>query len=332
MSFKIRYKDITKIKADAIVFSANPKPVCGDGMDAAIYEAAGYDNLLEARRAIGRINRGDAAVTSAFNLDAKILIHTVGPVWDGGDKGEFDILRSCYDKSLNLAKISGCKSIAFPLISTGVYGFPKEKALEIASQAFEDYQAENDMDIYLVVLDRKNFVPSGNFIFVKEYLEESRNMINRRNFVSGDYKEEAVISPLPSKKKLLDVTGYTKGKQKTFQERFFELVDERKLTGPEVYKNYVSKQVYSKILSDKDCKPNKKTIILLSMSLKLSLEELLDLLERAGYALSMSNEFDMVIRACFINGEYSINELNKYLFALNLGDIDSVKQFHFCLP
>lgn len=132
MPFQIIRNDITKVKADAIVNTANPKPCIGAGTDSAIYTAAGEAQLLAARKQIGDIAPGQAFHTEAFQLDAKYIIHTVGPVWTDGSHGERDILRSCYEKSLRLAADLKCESIAFPLISSGVYGFPKDEALQIA--------------------------------------------------------------------------------------------------------------------------------------------------------------------------------------------------------
>ena len=183
MAFSIIRNDITKVHADAIVNTANPKPVCGGGTDTAIYKAAGAEELLAARRQIGEIAPGHAEYTPAFALDAKYIIHTVGPVWEGGEAGEFETLANCYRNSLALAKSLGCTSIAFPLISTGVYGFPKDQALSIAVEqfrAFEDSLGENEEEpeILLVVFDRESFVLSGT---VYEGVDA---------FVDGNYVEE----------------------------------------------------------------------------------------------------------------------------------------------
>lgn len=132
MPFVIVRNNIVKVKADAIVNSANPLPVYGSGTDRAVYEAAGKEKLLEERKKIGTLLPGQAAATPAFALNAKYIIHTVGPLWAGGEQGEYEDLTACYRNSLELAKSLKCKSIAFPLISTGVYGFPKDKALRIA--------------------------------------------------------------------------------------------------------------------------------------------------------------------------------------------------------
>ena len=164
MPFKIVRNDITKVKADAIVNTANPNPICASGTDLAIYEAAGKKQLLAERQKIGKIARGDVAVTGAYQLQAKYIVHTVGPVWEDGKQHEFDILESCYRKSLQKAVELKCESIAFPLISTGVYGFPKDKALQIAVSVFSEFLTENEMQIILVVFDKKSFQLSGQIV------------------------------------------------------------------------------------------------------------------------------------------------------------------------
>ena len=134
MPFQIIRNDITKVKADAIVNTANPMPLYANGTDRAIYEAAGADQLLAERKKIGPIKRGEVAVTPAFQLNAKYIIHAVGPGWEGGNHGEYEILQSAYEKSLEKARKLGCQSIAFPLMATGVNGFPKRHAMKIAMQ------------------------------------------------------------------------------------------------------------------------------------------------------------------------------------------------------
>jgi O-acetyl-ADP-ribose deacetylase (regulator of RNase III) len=180
MAFSIIRNDLTKVSADAIVNTANPKPVIGGGTDAAVYAAAGEEALLAERARIGEIAPGEAFSTPAFALDAKYIIHTVGPLWEGGENGEFETLANCYRNSLKLASDLGCTSVAFPLISTGVYAFPKDMALRVAVdeiRAFLD-GSEEDMDITLVVFDRESYVLSGN---VFEGVDA---------FIDGNYVEE----------------------------------------------------------------------------------------------------------------------------------------------
>jgi len=161
MPFEIVRNDITNMQVDAIVNTANPKPEIGSGVDTMVHKAAGPE-LLDARRKIGPIARGDAAITYGYGLNAKYVIHTVGPVWIDGSHAEEQLLRSCYEKSLKLALRHGCKSVAFPLISTGNYGFPKDRALQIAIGVFSEFLMDNEMQIYLVVFDKDAFVLSEN--------------------------------------------------------------------------------------------------------------------------------------------------------------------------
>ena len=174
MPFQIIRNDITKVAADAIVNTANPKPKYADGTDRAVYTAAGAEQLLEERKKIGEIGVGQAAVTPAFALPAKYIIHTVGPVWIDGSHGEADAVRSCYRESLKLAEELKCGSIAFPLIATGNYGFPKDLALQIALSEFSAYLMTHEMDITLVVFDRSAFELSGRlFEDVGAFIDEN---------------------------------------------------------------------------------------------------------------------------------------------------------------
>ena len=189
MPFKIVRNDITRVAADAIVNTANPEPCFGSGTDAAVYHAAGAEKMLAARKTIGRIAPGECAVTPAFGLPAKYVIHTVGPAWNGGSYGEFDILRSCYRNSLLLADQLGCESIAFPLIATGVYGFPKDKALEIALDVIRKHQESSDLDVTLVVFGRDSYqVAQGLSKRVEAYIDE--NYV--RTQTAAEYGDERI--------------------------------------------------------------------------------------------------------------------------------------------
>ena len=204
MSFKIIRNDITKVSADAIVNTANPEPVCGGGTDLAVYNAAGKEALLEERRKIGTMSIGEAKSTPAFDLPAKYIIHTVGPVWDGGKNLELENLRKCYDNSLELAAKLSCKSIAFPLISTGVYGFPKADALKIAISAFSDFLLKEDMEIILVVFDKESFVLSGKlYSGIDEFIDENY-VSEKSNLEYLCDEEDELCDEAPSDEKLCE--------------------------------------------------------------------------------------------------------------------------------
>ena len=177
MPFQIIRNDITKVKADAIVNTANPNPVIGSGTDSAIYKAAGEKLLLKERQEIGEIAPGQVAYTDAFHLDAKYIIHTVGPAWVDGNHGERDILHSCYANALSKAAELSCNSIAFPLIATGVYGFPKDEALQIALSEINKFLLSHDVKVILVVFDRKAFELSGKLV---GDIEEYKKTTDRR--------------------------------------------------------------------------------------------------------------------------------------------------------
>ncbi len=389
MPFQIIRNDITKVNADAIVNTANPKPVFGGGTDSAIYEAAGKEQLLSERKKIGDIARGEARATAAFGLNANYIIHTVGPVWEGGDKGEFDILKRCYENSLALARELGCASIAFPLIATGVYGFPKDKALQIAMSAIQAFLLEHDMTVILVVFDKKAFELSGKVVDnIREYVdsnyvaaakrreyEEPRNRFygnsipdrpvafsagfgHRREREEIDAAEslplmescieecveaeehlprapraasgasskaDKVASPKAAPKKKIKIDDLLASPDKTFQEKLFEIIDARGLTGPQVYKNYVTKQVFSKIQSDKDYHPNKYTAIALCLSLHLDIDQTQDLIGRAGWTLSPSSKADLVVKGCILNQEYNVVNINCILFDFDCPELERIK-------
>lgn len=182
MPFKIIKNDITKVKADAIVNTVNPNVIIGDGVEYAIYNAAGKDELLKAREKLGYMSPGEVGITPAFKLDAKYIIHVSSPVWAGGWYGERPpesvftketiLLGNCYMKALYMAAENGCKSIAFPLLATGTYKFPKEIGMAVAVRAFTEFLEHYDMEIFLVVFGRDSFNISGSlFRKVKRFVD-----------------------------------------------------------------------------------------------------------------------------------------------------------------
>jgi len=348
MPFLIVRNDITKMAVDAVVNTANPRPVIGAGVDSAIHAKAGA-RLLKARYEIGKIAPGDAAVTPAYDLDAKYVIHTVGPVWQGGDKNEEELLRSCYAKSMALAYETGCASVAIPLISTGNYGFPKDRALHIAISEIGNFVMSHEMKVYLVVFDRNAFVLSEKlFNEIESYIDEkyveeySHTMYAdvsqkaRRCFediqeydvsVIDDAKRSAALSEendlMPAHfgiqiktAKIRSLDDVMDQLEETFSEALFRLIDEKGLTDPQVYKNAnIDRKHFSKIRKNKNYKPSKETALALAIALGLNLDETRDLIGRAGYALSHSSIFDIIVEYFIISGNYDIFELNEALFA-----------------
>jgi len=332
MPFRIVRNDITKMAADAIVNTANPRPVIGPGTDSMIHEAAG-PSLLIARQAIGHIAVGSAEITPAFALQAKYVIHTVGPVWDGGGYGEEEALRSCYDNALKLAAANNCRSIAFPLISTGNYGFPKDKALQIAISAFSAFLLTQEMQIYLVVFDHTSFKLSEKlFQSVESYIDEhyveagelaaygavpkKHCRIRRRR--DRETKDQMILEacyamPTPSEAPSLE--EMLKQADAGFTETLLKLIDDSGKKDSEIYKKaLLSKQHFSKIRNNPNYKPTKPTAIALALALELDLDATKDLIGRAGYALTNSSKFDLIIRYAIECGKYNLVEINCILF------------------
>ena len=335
MPFKIVRNDITKVKADVIVNTANPNPICASGTDLAIYEAAGKEQLLAERAGIGKIARGDIAVTGAYNLKAKYIIHTVGPVWTDGKHHEFEILENCYRKSLQKALKLECESIAFPLISTGVYGFPKNKALQIAVSVFSQFLTENEMEIILVVFDKGSFQLSGQIVgdidsyidanYVREIHRKEYPIRSRRSTRIKELAEEdnypleemtntgmtELFMPLEN----ISLEDQLANIGASFHDKLFELIDEAHLDNKDVWKRAnLDRKHFSKIQCDQNYHPKKKTVMALCIALQLDLEQSKDLLARADWAFSPSSKVDLIVQKAIIDKQYNIMQLNVTLF------------------
>lgn len=345
MPFKIVRNDITKVRVDVIVNTANSNPICASGMDLAIYEAAGKEKLLAERAGIGKIERGDIAVTSAYSLKAKYIIHTVGPVWTDGKHQELKILENCYRKSLQKALELECESIAFPLISTGVYGFPKDKALQIAVSVFSQFLLENEMKIILVVFDKKSFQLSGQIVgdidsyidanYVreshrKEYPIRSRRSTCIKELAEEDFNEEMLqrednyplekmtdtgLTELLMPLEKISLEDQLENIGASFHDKLFELIDEAHLDNKDVWKRAnLDRKHFSKIQCDKNYHPKKKTVMELCIALQLDLEQSRDLLARADWAFSPSSKVDLIVQKAIIDKQYDIMQLNVTLF------------------
>lgn len=332
MPFHIIRNEITKVEADVIVNTANPEPIIGDGTDSAIYQAAGKDKLLAERVKIGKMEQGQTALTPAFDLSAKYIIHAVGPAWIDGNHNERDILRSCYANTLALAEQVKAESIAFPLIATGVYGFPKNEALNIALSEIGKYLLTHDMDIILVVFDKESFQLSSEMVgSIDEYIDEfgikklysdeysirGEEYIRRRRAAAmlEDTDDEALsasYTPLPTDTSLDQLL---ENGEETFQQRLFRLIKERGADEIELYKKAnIDRKLFSAIRCNVNYKPKKKTAVALGIALELDMMAMMDLLQRAGMALSPSNKFDLIISYCIDKRIYDIFEINAILF------------------
>ena len=328
MPFKVVRNDITKIKADAIVNTANPEPIIGGGTDTAVYNAAGADKMLAERKKIGNIAVGEAAYTSAFGLDAKYVIHTVGPYWQDGEHCEKELLGSCYRKSLELADKLGCNSIAFPLISTGVYKFPKGEALHIALSVIQEFLLTHDMDVTIAVFDKGSFETSGKlFAGIAEYIDEhyvadaidSEYYTDKMQRHIRGYERERIETLQAQKMPLDDVL---KGRSETFSEMLFRLIDERGLKDSQVYNKVdIDRKLFSAIRCKKDYQPKKKTALLLAIALELDLQTMRELLAKAGFALSPSDKTDLVIQYCVEHRIFDMFEINLALLDLGLTEL-----------
>lgn len=324
MPLKIVRNDITKMDTDAIVNAANKSLMGGGGVDGAIHRAAGPRLLMECMT-LGGCKTGEAKVTGGYRLPCRYVIHTVGPRWSGGNRGEREALISCYKNSLMLAKEKGCESVAFPLISSGIYGYPKDKALRVAVESIGEFLAENDMTVYIVVFDKSSYQISGKlFADIEEYIDdryagersESHAMKRSRLMAESEgFCAESTTLFAPSEMSLDDAL---KQIDESFSEMLLRKIDESGMTDSQCYKKAnIDRKLFSKIRGDKFYRPKKPTAIAFAIALKLSLEETKELLMKAGFALSHSSKFDIIIEYFIMHGNYDIFEINEALFAFD---------------
>lgn len=348
------------MNTDAIVNAANTALAPGGGVCGAIFSAAGFNELKAECDKIGKCKTGDAVITKGYNLNAKYIIHAVGPIYTDGNRREAKQLYSCYKSSLKLAKKHGLTSISFPLISSGIYGYPKNEALQIATNAIVDFLAKNDMDIYLVVYDKNAFeVSTSLFSDVKAYIDET--MVRKeshsqrikqkewleRTLTEADFKEireqynipdgtvfeneQEKSAPLPQmypsaahpmptspKDRTMAIEEILMDMDKSFSETLLELIDKSGMKDSQVYKKAnVDRRLFSKIRSDMQYKPSKVTAVAFALALELDLSETRDLLEKAGYSMTHSNKFDIIIEYFITRKNYNVFEINEVLFAFD---------------
>lgn len=340
MPLEIIRNDITKVKCDAIVNAANKTLLGGGGVDGAIHSAAGK-KLLEECRTLGGCETGEAKSTKGYNLPAKYVIHTVGPIYRGGNHNEKELLTNCYNNSLEIAKKLGCESVAFPLISAGVYGYPIDEAFKVAVDTISSFLMKNDMLVYIVVFNNTAVkVSSKLFREIDEYIDD--NYVEAHTDFSRRIEENYCESyPAPKTKNRIGGFSFPKKNKaaekalapqgaaqfesnididnmldESFSQMLLRKIDEKGMKDSECYKKAnIDRKLFSKIRSNPQYKPSKPTAIAFAVALELPLDETKDLLMKAGYSLSHSFKFDVIIEYFIKKGNYNIFEINEALFA-----------------
>lgn len=315
--------DITKMKVDAIVNAANETLLGGGGVDGCIHRAAGPELLAECRT-LGDCRTGEAKITGAYRLPCRYIIHTVGPVWDGGKYGEREKLASCYRTSLALAKERGCETVAFPLISSGIFGYPKDQALRVAVGTISEFLAENDMTVYIIIFDRTAY-QIGNKLFADiaayiddHYVDAHTNLRRERMRWMGVVESRMLTAYEDAPMAVGGLDEALAHLDTGFSETLLKLIDRSSKKDAEVYKKAnVDRKLFSKIRNNPDYKPSKPTAVAFAIALELSLPETRDLIARAGYALSPSSKFDVIIEYFIMQRDYDIFKINEALFAFD---------------
>ena len=324
MPLEIVRNDITKMSVDAIVNAAKESLLGGGGVDGCIHRAAGPE-LLQECRTLGGCRTGEAKITGAYRLPCKYVIHTVGPVWNGGEYGEREQLASCYRTSLALAKEHCCETVAFPLISSGIFGYPKDQALRVAVDTIGEFLLHNDMTVYIVIFSRTAYqISSKLFADIAEYVDDhyvdahtdsQRERLRRMSVLeSRTLSADAAAAPMA----VGGLDSLLAHLDAGFSETLLKLIDRSGKKDAEVYKKAnVNRKLFSKIRNNPDYKPSKATAIAFAIALELSLPETRDLIARAGYALSPSSKFDVIIEYFIMQRDYDIFKINEVLFAFD---------------
>lgn len=341
MPFEIVRNDMTKMKVDAVVNPTDSRLSGAGGLDMAIHRAAG-PRLDAACRALGHLEPGEAKLTEGYDLPARYVIHTAGPVWQGGDRGEEALLKACYGNCLALAARQGCETVAFPLIAAGTFGYPKEKAMAVALDAIGRFLLENDATVYLVVFDRRETL-AGKKLFreVQEYIDD----VYAEQLIRGEYRREprsrrlnlprpdaalprglwedsenaVPLAPATEQVSLGDLRDLLKKTDEGFSQALLRMIDERGMTDTECYKlANIDKRLFSKIRANPAYRPTRPTVFAFAMALRLDMAETSALLSRAGYAFTRSSKFDIVMEYFIRRRDYDIYRINEVLFDLDL--------------
>ena len=357
MPFQMVRNDITKMPVDAIVNAANSSLLGGGGVDGAIHRAAGPE-LLEECSTLGGCETGRAKITKGYRLPARYVIHTVGPIWQGGMYGERELLGDCYRNSLALAVRHGCESVAFPLISAGAYGYPKEEALDVAAETITRFLEDHELTVFLVLFGRTEFL-TGKKLYrdVAEYIDDvyaqthirkntertreslwhrdkeaalelDQALNNARPYRfddAADLPELAAPSPRPDAMMAGTAGGapdwdaILKQTDEGFSQALLRLIDERGWTDAQCYRRAnVDRKLFSKIRSNPAYRPSKPTVCAFAVALELSLRDTKKLLKKAGFALSRSSRFDIIVEYCLEHRIYDIYAINEVLFQYDM--------------
>lgn len=325
MPLQIVRNDITKMQVDAIVNAANETLLGGSGVDGAIHQAAGPELLAECRTLHG-CKTGQAKITKGYHLPAKFVIHTVGPVWEGGSYGERELLVSAYRSSLELALEHRCETVAFPLISSGVFGYPKDQALKVAVDTIGDFLLQHDMTVYLVIFDKAAYTIGGKLFsdiaayiddrYAEEHTDSDEEQLRRRfRVLASAPMPEAEAEPAAAPSSLNEALEML---DESFSQMLLRKIDEAGLTDAECYKRAnVDRRLFSKIRSDIHYKPSKPTAMAFAVALELPLEDAREMLQKAGFAFSHASKFDIIVEYFIAHRNYNIFEINEALFAFD---------------
>ena len=325
MPLHIVRNDITTMKVDAIVNAAKESLLGGGGVDGAIHRAAGPELLAECRT-LGGCKTGQAKLTKGYRLPARFVIHTVGPIWQGGRHDERDLLASAYRSSLELALANKCETVAFPLISAGAYGYPKDQALKVAVDTIGDFLLAHDMTVYLVIFDRAAYTISGKLFadiaayiddrYVEEHTDSREEQCRRAAaFLRVDEEAELWEGVAAAPMSLDEALGQL---DESFSQMLLRKIDESGLTDAQCYKKAnIDRKLFSKIRSDVHYKPSKPTAMAFAIALELPLEEAREMLQKAGFAFSHASKFDIIVEYFIAHQNYNIFEINEALFAFD---------------
>jgi len=310
MPFLLFQGNITQMQVDAVVNAANRELQQGGGVCGAIFNGAGASSMQKACDELAPVEIGEVAITLAFKLPSKYVIHTVGPVWEGGKENEEQLLASCYRNTLLLAQKKGLQSIAFPLISAGIYGYPKDKAYKIAVSTILSFLEEHDLTVYLVLFEE---------IFFKDEELRKKKLAEyvRRNLTEIEPELDILYSMAPCRSCIAEpLDGIITEVEESFSQSLMRLIREKGFDEVGIYKGAnIDRKHFSKIRSNDSYQPNKRTVIAFALSLKLNAKQTRSLLERAGFSLSHSYVFDIIIEYFIENKQYDIHSINEVLFS-----------------